>query len=87
MARLEMLREGWRERAAGPDARILDGGARKQAAQPERARTVQLEQALVSALVRSANWKLTPGEQERLRKGCLTEKCGDIADGQIPIGF
>jgi hypothetical protein len=48
---------------------------------------VQLEQALVSALVRSANWKLTPGEQERLRKGCLTEKCGDIADGQIPIGF
>jgi len=87
MARLEMLRERWRERAAGPDARILDGGARKQAAQAERAGMVQLEQALVSTLVRSANWKLTPGEQEPVRKGCLTEKCRDIADGQIPIGF
>src|SRR5882724_4795212 len=53
----------------------------------ERARTVQLEQALVSALVRGANWKLTSGEQDRLREGCLTEKCRDIADGKMSFGF
>jgi len=29
---------------------------------------VQLEQALVSALVRGANWKLTPGEQNRFAR-------------------
>jgi hypothetical protein len=88
--RLGTLREKWRERAAelrGADTEILDGGVREQAAQLERARTVQLEQALVSALVRGANWKLTTGEQYRLREGCLTEKCRDIADGKMSLGF
>ena len=88
--RLEAIREKWRERAAelrGADTGILDGGVREQAAQLERARTVQLEQALVSALVRGANWKLTPGELNRLREGCLTEKCRDIADGKMSLGF
>jgi hypothetical protein len=88
--RLETLREKWRERAVelrGADMGILDGGVQEQVAQLERARTVQLEQALVSALVRSANWKLTPGEQGRLRDGCLTEKCREIADGKMSIGF
>jgi hypothetical protein len=88
--RLDTLREEWRERAAelrGADTGILDGGVREQAAQLERARTVQLEQALVSALVGGANWKLTPGEQERLREACLTEKCRDIADGKMSLGF
>jgi hypothetical protein len=88
--RLDTLREEWRERAAelrGADTGILDGGGREQAAQLERARTVQLEQALVSVLVGGANWKLTPGEQERLRQGCLTEKCRDIADGKMSFGF
>lgn len=88
--RLGTLREKWRERAAelrGADTGILDGGVREQAAQLERARTVQLEQALVSALVRGANWKLTTGEPDRLREGCLTEKCRDIADGKMSLGF
>jgi hypothetical protein len=88
--RLETLREEWRERAAElrvADTGILDGGVREQAAQLERARTVQLEQALVSALVRGASWKLTPGEQERLQEGCLTEKCREIADGKMSFGF
>jgi hypothetical protein len=88
--RLEALREEWRERAVelrGAETGILDGGVREHAAQLERAGTVQLEQALVSALVRGANWKLTPGEQERLREGCLTEKCRDIADGKMSLGF
>jgi len=88
--RLETLREEWRERPAElrvADTGILDGGVREQAAQLERARTVQLEQALVSALVRGASWKLTPGEQERLQEGCLTEKCREIADGKMSFGF
>jgi hypothetical protein len=88
--RLDTLRAEWRERAAelrGADTGILDGGVREQAPQLERARTVQLEQALVSALVRSANWKLTPGDQERLKEGCLTEKCRDFADGKMSLGF
>jgi hypothetical protein len=88
--RLNTLREEWRERAAelrGADTGILDGGVREQAAQLERARTVQLEQALVSALVRGANWKLTSGEQDRLLEHCLTEKCRDIADGKMSLGF
>lgn len=88
--RLETLREKWRERAAElreADTGILDGGTREQAAQLERARTVQLEQFLVSALVTGTNWKLTPGEQDRLREGCLTEKCRDIADGKMSFGF
>ena len=88
--RLETLREKWRERAAelrGADTGIFDGGVGEQSAQRERASTVQLEQALVSALVRDANWKLTSGEQDRLREGCLTEKCRDIADGKMSLGF
>jgi hypothetical protein len=88
--RLETLREEWRERAAelrGADTGILEGGVREQAPQLERARTVQLEQALVSALVRGANWKLSPGEQERLQEGCLTEGCRDIAEGKMSFGF
>lgn len=88
--RLRTLREKWRERAPelrGADTGILDGGIREQAAHLERAKTVQLEQALVSALVRGTNWKLTSGEQDQLREGCLTEKCTDIADGKMSFGF
>ena len=87
--RLSTLREKWRERAAelrGADTRILDDGVR-QAAQVERARTAQLERALVSALVRGANWKLTSGEQDRLREGCMTETCRDIADEKMSLAF
>ena len=88
--RLDTLREEWRKRAAelrGADTGIVDGEGPEQAAQLERARTVQLEQALVSALVRGANWKLTTGEHERLLEGCLTEKCRDIAEGKMSFGF
>jgi hypothetical protein len=88
--RLETLREEWRDRAVelrGAETGILDGGVQDQAGQLERARTVRLEQALVSALFRGANWKVTPGEQERLREGCMTEKCRDIADGKMSLGF
>jgi hypothetical protein len=88
--RLETLREKWRERAEelrGADTRILYGGVPERGAQLEWGRTVQLEQFLVSALVRGASWKLTPGEQDRLREGCLTETCRDVADGKMSFGF
>jgi hypothetical protein len=88
--RLETLRERWRERAAelrGADTGILYGGVPERGAQLERGRTVQLEQSLVSALVRGASWKLTPGEQDRLREGCLTETCRDVAEGKMSFGF
>jgi hypothetical protein len=88
--RLGTLREKWRERAAelrGADTGIFHGSVGQQAAQLERARTVQLEQSLVSGLVTGANWKLTPGQQNRLRAGCLSEKCPDIADGKMSFGF
>jgi hypothetical protein len=88
--RLETLREKWRERATelcGADTGILYSGAPERGAQLERGRTVQLEQSLVSALVRGASWKLTPGEQDRLREGCLTEACRDVAEGKMSFGF
>jgi hypothetical protein len=88
--RLETLREKWRGRAAelrGVDTGILASGLLEQAAQNEQARTVQLEQSLVSALVRGASWKLTPREQDRLREGCLTQTCREVADGKMSFGF
>lgn len=46
-----------------------------------------LEQILVSALSHAANWTLTPREQDRLRDGCLTEQCREIADGKMRRGL
>jgi hypothetical protein len=80
--RLDALRETWRERAAelrAAETRILENGILGQ--------TALLEQELVSGLVTGANWKLTSEERERLREGCLTEKCGDIADGKMSLNL
>lgn len=88
--RLEALRGEWRERAAElreAETAVLESGASELSPQFKRAQSSRLEQALVSALVRGANWKLTPGEQESLREGCLTEKCRDFADGKMSFGF
>ena len=82
--------EAWRERAGelrGAETTIFVGGIQEQAAQLDRAQTAQLEQALVSGLVTGANWKLTSEERERLREGCLTEKCRDIADGKMSLNL
>lgn len=88
--RLERLRAQWKDRALelrGTETAMFEGALPQQAAQLERAPSSQLEEALVSALVRGTNWKLTPGERESLRGGCLTEKCRDVADGRISLGF
>lgn len=50
-------------------------------------RAAQLEQALASALAHANNWKLTPAEQTRLRSGCITDQCRDIADGKMSLGL
>jgi hypothetical protein len=80
--RLEALREAWRERATelrAAETAVFESGIRGQ--------TAQLEQELVSGLVTGANWKLTSEERERLREGCLTAKCRDIADGKMSFGL
>lgn len=46
-----------------------------------------LEEELASALAHAKNWKLSPDEQERLRDGCLTERCRAIADGKRFLGL
>jgi len=47
----------------------------------------QLEQSLASALSHANNWSLTPPERARLRDGCITEQCRDIADGKMWLGL
>jgi hypothetical protein len=80
--RLEVLREAWRERAGELHA------AEKRTLELEiQGQVVQLEQELVSGLMTGVNWKLTGEEKERLREGCLTEKCRDIADGKMSLGM
>jgi hypothetical protein len=80
--RLDAVREKWVERTAelrAAETRVTDSGIAGQ--------TAQLEQELVSGLVNAINWKLTTGERERLREGCLTDRCRDIADGKMSFGF
>jgi hypothetical protein len=80
--KLDALRKTWGERAAelrAAETRILDSGVQGQ--------TARLEQELASALMNGVNWKLTSEEKERLREGCLTEKCRDIADGKMSFGL
>jgi hypothetical protein len=80
--RLEALREAWNERAAElreAETRMAVSGIQSQAA--------LLEQELVSGLMTGVNWKLTLAEQERLREGCLTNKCREIADGKMSFGL
>ena len=52
-----------------------------------QAEAARFEQALAYALTHAKNWKLSPGEVERLREGCLTDQCRDIADGKMGLGL
>jgi hypothetical protein len=47
----------------------------------------RLEQSLASALVHASNWSLTPSEVNRLRDGCITTQCKDIADSKLWLGL
>jgi hypothetical protein len=80
--RLEKLQEDWRERTAelrGANTVGLQIDARTQAA--------QLEQALASALVAGANWKLAARDVEHLRASCLTQGCHDATEGNVSLGL
>jgi hypothetical protein len=76
--RLELFRSAWDGRSA--EVKYAFGPT-------PQAEAAQFEQALVSALTRARNWKLSPGEVERLREGCLTDQCRAIVDGKMGLGL
>jgi hypothetical protein len=76
--RLELLRSAWQ----GRSAEIKDAFG-----PTPQAEAARFEQALASALTHAKNWKLSPGEVDRLRQGCLTDQCRDIADGRMRLGL
>jgi hypothetical protein len=75
---LEAFWDKWRDRAAELESAVpgLSGPAA----------ATHLEQALVNALLHGANWKLTVAGQERLRTGCLTDDCRQVAAGEMSLG-
>jgi hypothetical protein len=75
--RLESLWISWHDRAA--ELRNVTLNFSAGANTPQQA--AQLEEALASALASAKNWKLTPAEMDRLRSGCLTDACREVADG------
>ncbi len=77
--RLDSLWTLWRDRASDLQQPIMSSNIQW--------KTSELEQNLASALAHATNWKLTPSEQQRLRDGCLTEKCRAIADGKMSRGL
>lgn len=75
--RLESLWTAWHDRASELQVAPMNFSAGANPAQ----QAAQLEQALASALAHARNWKLSPAEINRLRSGCLTDACREIADG------
>jgi hypothetical protein len=75
--RLEELWDAWQGRSSElPDEFMPPSSDAK-------AQAAMLERALASALAHAANWKLDSAELDRLRSGCLTKTCQDIADGRL----
>jgi hypothetical protein len=79
--RLDALRHDWRERTAELQSNSFSWGN----SPPELA--ARLEQALTSAIANATNWKLSESERARLREGCLTDQCRNIADGKMRMGM
>jgi hypothetical protein len=75
--RLESLWTAWHDRASELQVATINFSASANRAQQAN----QLEQALASALAHAKNWKLSPAEIDRLRSGCLTDACREVADG------
>ncbi len=79
--RLEAVWSAWQGRSSElPDEMMSVGPDIKD-------QTAMLERALASALSHAANWKLSPAELDRLRSGCLTQRCRDIADGKMSLNL
>ncbi|HXR37839.1 MAG TPA: hypothetical protein VN776_02035 [Terracidiphilus sp.] len=75
--RLEELWNAWQVRSSELPAEFTPPGS------DAKGQAVTLERALASALTHATNWRLDPAEVDRLRSGCLTETCRDIADGKL----
>jgi hypothetical protein len=75
--RLESLWAAWHDRASELQVAPMNFGAGSNPGQ----QAAQLEQALAPALAHAKNWKLSPAEIDRLRSGCLTDACREVADG------
>jgi hypothetical protein len=75
--RLESLWNAWHDRASELQVATMNFSANANPALQAN----QLEQALASALAHAKNWKLSPAEIDRLRSGCLTDACREVADG------
>ena len=76
--RLELFRNAWQDR--GDEIKYAFGPS-------PQAEAVRFEQALASALIHAKSWKLSAGEVERLREGCLTDQCRDIVDGKMVLSL
>jgi hypothetical protein len=75
--RLEELWDAWQGRASElPDQSMPPCSDAK-------ALAAMLERDLASALAHAPNWRLDAAELDRLRSGCLTQTCRDIADGKL----
>jgi hypothetical protein len=79
--RLEALWSAWQGRASELPEEIMSVSldAKDQAA--------MLERALASALADATHWRLSRAEVDRLRSGCLTQPCRDIADGKMSLNL
>ena len=75
--RLESLWTAWHDRASELQVAPMNFSAGTNPVQ----QAAQLEQAVASALAHAKNWKLSTAEIDRLRSGCLTDACREVADG------
>ena len=75
--RLESLWNAWHDRASELQVAPMNFSAGTNPVQ----QAAQLEQAVASALAHAKNWKLSTAEIDRLRSGCLTDACREVADG------
>jgi hypothetical protein len=79
--RLEKLWKQWDGQSAE-----LDKPPRYPSESPA-APAAALQDALVSALMNWKGWQVSPEESDRLRSGCLTERCRQIAGGKMSLGL
>ena len=79
--RLEKLWKQWDGRSEELD-KPLSYPAESPAAAAEA-----LQDALASALTNWKDWRVSPEESDRLRSGCLTERCRLIASGKMSLGL
>jgi hypothetical protein len=71
----------WHDRGGELRNILVPGGPKSEWQSP------LLEQSLASALSNARTWKLSQPEEDRLRAGCITEQCREIADHKMWKGM